>query len=580
VRLPLSRLRQLLRRPPPVEVWYDEAYRVPLPSLERAAGVEPRRVDFVVWYLLESRAIRPAQLRTPEPVRWEDLQRVHDPGWLESLQSPETLASIFAVDPSEVAVEPVLSFVRLAAGGTVAAARSVLRSGGTALNLAGGFHHAGRARGAGFCAVSDVAAAIARVRAEGFTGQVVVLDTDAHPPDGLAECLAGDLAAWIGSLTASRWTHSGPVDEVLLPEGTGDEGYLSALDGLLRRMPRPALAFVIAGGDVLAGDRLGGLSLTLAGARARDRRVHDALCGVPQVWLPGGGYHPDAWRVLAGAGLVLARRGRRRIPRAYEPLTRRFAHVSREMSFDALHGDWALTEHDLVGDLGHRPPPSPRLLGFYTPSGVEYGLFQLGILGHVRRLGYDPLRVEVDSPGGTGDRLRLFGGAEGEEHLLIEAVLERRRLGEAEVLFVNWLTLRNPRVRFSPERASLPGQDVPGLGLAREATLLLALIARRLGLEAVVLRPAWFHLARAAGPGFRFLDPERQGRFEALARDTVALPLAQVARAVAEGRARINGAPYAWEASDFAWRLIPSPPDPAWQARVEAEKKRVVFELG
>ena len=59
----------------------------------------------------------------------------------------------------------------------------------------------------------------------------------------------------------------------MLPDGAGDEPYLAALRRLLARAPRADLAYVIAGGDVLAGDKMGRLGLTLAGARLRDLAV-------------------------------------------------------------------------------------------------------------------------------------------------------------------------------------------------------------------------------------------------------------------------------------------------------------------
>src|SRR5262249_37124156 len=153
------------------------------------------------------------------------------------------------------------------------------------------------ARGGGLCPVNDIAVAVAALRADGFAGQVCVIDLDAHPPDGTAECLGGDGRAWIGSLSASDWGAVAGADEGPLPDGCSDPAYVHALRRLLARMPRPALAFVIAGGDVLAGDRMGRLGLTLDGARRRDLAVHAALEGVPAVWLPGGGYHDDAWKV-------------------------------------------------------------------------------------------------------------------------------------------------------------------------------------------------------------------------------------------------------------------------------------------
>ncbi len=148
--------------------------------------------------------------------------------------------------------------------------------------------------------------AIATLRAEGFRGRVAVLDLDAHPPDGLAACLDADRDVWIGSLSGSDWGPLPRADETVLPPGTQDPAYLDALGALLSRMPRPRLAFVIAGGDVLAGDRLGTLGLTVAGARERDLLVASELEGVPSVWLPGGGYSDRAWHVLAGTGMAVA----------------------------------------------------------------------------------------------------------------------------------------------------------------------------------------------------------------------------------------------------------------------------------
>ncbi|HZA13034.1 MAG TPA: histone deacetylase, partial [Myxococcaceae bacterium] len=298
-----------LRRMPPVEIWLADEYRIPLPSLETSVGLEPRRVQLAAWTLLEGGAVKPEQVRRPVPIDFADVLRVHETQYVESLQRPDVLARIFGVEPTEVPVEPLLQMVRLATGGTLQAARSSIARRGHALNLCGGFHHAAPARGAGFCALNDIAIAIAALRAEGFGGRVAVLDFDAHPPDGTAECLAGDSLTWIGSISGTHWQELPRVDEVVLPRGAGDGQYLLVLRALLRRMPAPDLAFVIAGADVLESDRLGNLGLSLRGARARDRLVARALRGVPAVWLPGGGYHPDAWRVLTGTALVLAGRG-------------------------------------------------------------------------------------------------------------------------------------------------------------------------------------------------------------------------------------------------------------------------------
>ncbi len=569
----IARLRnRLARRELPV--WYSPAYRLPMTGVSASVGIEPRRADYVAWWLLDSRALRAAGLRAPHRATYDELDRVHTLELLESLGRPETLGRIFAVDPSEVAVDELMTTVLLACGGTLEAAREALARRGPALNLQGGFHHASPDAAGGFCPVNDVAVALAALRAEGFGGRVAVLDLDAHPPDGIAACLERDRSAWVGSLSGSDWGPLPGVDETVLREGAGDDAYLRALSALLGRMPRSALAFVLAGGDVLGGDRFGRLGLTLAGARHRDREVARALRGVPSVWLPAGGYHRDAWRVLAGTGMILTLRQDASIPARYDPLGARFAHISAELLASDL-GDTEFTSADLEESLGLAPRRRRLLLGFYTAVGLEHALYRYGVIDQLRRVGYVGCRVVLDR-NGLGDRLRLFGQAapadgaaqDSAEHLLIELVLERRCVQGADVLYVHWLSLRHPRAQFSALRPRLPGQEVPGLGLAREVGELLALMARRLGLTGVVFRPAHFHTAYTARHNFSFVDPARQGRFEALVRDLAPLPLRDATAAVSNGRVLLCGAPYAWEADEMALWLKPgAAPDPVEVAR-------------
>jgi len=556
-----------------VSVWYDPLYRLPLSGLEATLGLEPRRADFAAWWLRACGAVAESAFRRPHRISFENLARVHTPEHLESLGRPETLAAIFSVDPSDVSVDEVMTTVRLACGGTLGGARETLRTRAPALNLLGGFHHAGPATAAGLCPVNDIAVAVTTLRAEGFRGQVAVLDLDAHPPDGLAACLEADPDVWIGSLSGAGWGPLPRVDETVLPAGTGDAPYLDALGALLSRMPRPRLAFVIAGGDVLAGDGMGTLGLSVAGARDRDLLIASELDGIPSVWLPGGGYSSRAWHVLAGTGMAVAASSRDEIPRRYDPMSARFAQVSAALSPAELTETGELTAADIEEDLGLRPRRRGLLLGFYSAAGMEHAMYRYGIFDQLERLGYRQFRASFDSPG-AGERVRIFGQSGGQEHLLIEAVLERRRVAGIDALYVHWLSLRNPRAQFSDKRPRLPGQEVPGLGLSREIGTMLARMAIRLGLGGVVFRPAHYHTAYAARHEFQFVDPDRQGRFEALVRDLAGLPLIEATLAVAAGRVRLDGAPYAWEADEMAFWLRESPAD---AGEVDRERERVRF---
>lgn len=557
-------------------VWYDPAYRWPFSHLEGRIAAEPRRADFVAWYLLEERVIAVADLRQPRPVSWADLARVHAPAWLEKLVTADALQQVFGLEGEPIPVDETVRTIRLAVGGTVEAARDALATRRQNVNLLGGFHHASPDRGAGLCPVNDVAVAVAVARAEGFAGSVAVIDLDAHQPDGTAACFAGDPQVWIGSISGGSWGELPGVDDVIL-RGATDAEYLAALDALLARMPRPDLAFVLAGGDVLDGDRLGKLALTPDGALERDRRVHGALGAAPAVWLPAGGYHAHSWRLLAATSTLVATGRPGRVRDGFEPLRARYGRVARSLPRELLGPD----DEDDLGDLF--PLAAPRserkLLGFYTEAGVELALWRYGILSHLRRIGYDQLRTCIDD-GGAGDRFRLFGTAadatgKRTEHLLIEAVYAREVIDGEECLYVHWMTLRDPRGSFEAGRPRLPGQEVPGLGLAPEATEMLVRMAERLGLSGVALRPAWYHVAVACRAEYRFADPARQGRFEALLRDLAGIPLVEATVLVAEGKVSYEGGEvYRWEAEPMVrWRVG----RPADEEVVKATREAIRF---
>jgi acetoin utilization deacetylase AcuC-like enzyme len=555
----VQELRQRFTRHP-ATIWYSPKYRFPMPSLEAVTGMDARRADLVAWYLVARGVVPEKSFRTPLPISYSDMARVHSDAYLESLTDRDTLARIFASSSRDLPVDEVMHTARLACGATLAAARESLRTHEPAINLLGGFHHAGRDHGGGFCPVNDLAIAVATLRAEDFRGQVCVLDLDAHPPDGTAECLRDDSRAWIGSLSGGTWGDLDGVDETVVHD-SGDKVYLEALDALLKRMPRPDLAFVNAGGDVLAGDRLGHVGLTMDGARARDLHVADALDGTPVVWLPAGGYSDESWRVLAGTALAVVRRSRVPIPKDYDPMRARFKFIATHLGEDDL-SDRDKEDADIAAALGLRRSGPRRLLDYYTAEGLEYAFSRYGLLQHVARLGYQDFRVVLDSVD-QGDRLRLYGHAAGRDHVLVEVVLERQRIDAADVLYVHWLTLRHPLAEFDERRPALPGQDAPGLGLAREIGEMLGRMAARLNLSGVAFRPAFFHMAYTARYRFRFNDPPRQARFEALIRDFRAHPLLETTLAIAERRVLLNGAPYVWEAdlmiSWLKWEDHPAP---------------------
>jgi acetoin utilization deacetylase AcuC-like enzyme len=242
---------------------------------------------------------RADEVLEPEAAPWDWLEAVHDGALLERIRGGAlTLreARGLGLPWSPELVERA----RRAVGGSVAAARFAAAR-GLGMNLGGGTHHAGRDFARGYCLFNDVAVALAVLRSEGLAERALVVDCDVHQGDGTAQLFADDPATFTLSLHGARNYpfQRIPSDlDVDLETGTGDDAYLAALsDALDVALPRsaPDLAFFLAAADPWEGDRLGRLSLTKAGLRARDELVLDRLrgAGARVCVVLAGGYAED-----------------------------------------------------------------------------------------------------------------------------------------------------------------------------------------------------------------------------------------------------------------------------------------------
>ncbi|HEX4511207.1 MAG TPA: histone deacetylase, partial [Burkholderiaceae bacterium] len=176
-------------------------------------------------------------------------------------------------------------------------------------SLGGGTHHAGRARGGGYCVFNDVAVSARLMQAEAHRVRramlrVLVIDLDVHQGNGTAEIFDADPTVFTFSMHGERNFPFRKVAsdlDVGLADGCDDATYLATLDVALDQVwarveaAPPGLAFYIAGADPHEDDRLGRLKLTAAGLAERDRRVLAALHArrIPVVVLMAGGYGRD-----------------------------------------------------------------------------------------------------------------------------------------------------------------------------------------------------------------------------------------------------------------------------------------------
>ena len=220
--------------------------------------------------------------------------------------------------------EGILEYVRLVAGGSLAAADALLprRAGAPqcAVHWDGGRHHAARAAAAGFCHVNDVVLAVQRLLRRGAR-RVLYVDVDIHHCDAVAGAFYRSDAVLVVSMhmhgpgvfpgtggSAERGAGRGAGHTLNLPLAPGlrDALFLeafAALAGGAAALYRPHAVVLCAGADGLAGDPLGCWSLTPA---ALAQAAAQAMTwGAPLLVLGGGGYKPEnaarAWAAITAA---------------------------------------------------------------------------------------------------------------------------------------------------------------------------------------------------------------------------------------------------------------------------------------
>jgi acetoin utilization deacetylase AcuC-like enzyme len=272
--------------------------------------------------LLASGIATTADFVVPRPATDQDVLLVHTPQYVEKLKT----GTLSAREEMELEVPYSPELVRafwLAAGGSILAADHGLND-GVAFSIGGGFHHAFPDHGEGFCVINDVAIAIRRMQRDGRIRTAMTVDCDVHQGNGTAAIFAGARtpgealpsrpSATLKTTPETQGAHAGDVFtislhqennypawkppssiDINLPDGIGDDDYLSWLDNALSsglRQFDPELLCYIAGADPYHEDQLGGLALTIEGLKRRDELVFRVARarGIPVMVTYAGGY--------------------------------------------------------------------------------------------------------------------------------------------------------------------------------------------------------------------------------------------------------------------------------------------------
>jgi acetoin utilization protein AcuC len=263
----------------------------------------------------------------PKPATREKLLKIHTKEYVDQTYRLAELGRPYDIDtPVSSSILEALLFI---IGGVTEAGNTVLEGqADRAVGLGGGFHHAGRDYGGGFCIFNDIAILVEHLREKHGVKRILVLDYDVHFGNGTSDIYYRDPNVLFISLHQNPLTiypGRGFIDEVgegkgegynvnvPLPIRTGEESYLYALKEIFPTLAeefKPEIILANGGSDAHFADHLGSLGLTAKGFFEIARIIGETsqkVCGGKVVLLIGSGYNskvlPYCWYALA-AGIT------------------------------------------------------------------------------------------------------------------------------------------------------------------------------------------------------------------------------------------------------------------------------------
>lgn len=302
-------------------VVYSPAYNLGLFGIERLHPFDTRKYEGVFQRLREARWLDESNHYEAAPLPPDVLLRFYDAAFLKRLSDPNEAARISEIPALTLLPRPLierhlLRAFRFQTGGTAMTTELAVAQ-GWAINLGGGFHHAGLTQAGGFCFLADLTLAVRLVR-ERHTNirKIMIIDLDAHQGDGHERDLGDAPEVFTVDLYGGDnypWAHDlKPKIELdrPLPTLVRDAVYLKVLDEALDeafRRFQPDLVLYVAGSDVLAGDPLGQLDISADGVVLRDEKVFAKTfaAGARLVMTFGGGYQKSNAPLIARSILNL-----------------------------------------------------------------------------------------------------------------------------------------------------------------------------------------------------------------------------------------------------------------------------------
>ena len=235
----------------------------------------------------------------PAAVEQAEVNQVHCPNYIQLLTSGELPAPKMrriGFPWSETLITRTLT----SAGGTCETVQQAVKH-GVAIHLSGGYHHAHRDFGSGFCLVNDLVLAAKRALTLEGIDKVLIVDSDVHHGDGTATlCEEEDAIVTLSFHCDKNFPARKPDSDLDVPLGreTGDVEFLEAFTSVVEmavNLHQPDLILYDAGVDIHEDDELGYLNISSDAIYTRDAFMFQLAQEkqLPIACVVGGGYRTE-----------------------------------------------------------------------------------------------------------------------------------------------------------------------------------------------------------------------------------------------------------------------------------------------
>ncbi|ENJ1739746.1 histone deacetylase [Vibrio parahaemolyticus] len=239
------------------------------------------------------------QFFEPQALSIEAIKRVHDAEYVELLAQgnmPAAKMRRIGFPWSEALITRTLT----SAAGTLLTAEKALEH-GIALHLSGGYHHAHKDFGSGFCLFNDLVIAAKHMLDNEHVDKVLIIDSDVHHGDGTATlCQEEPDIVTLSFHCDKNFPARKPQSDLDVPlaKGTDDETFLMTFKEVVEmalNLHRPDMVIYDAGVDIHQDDELGYFDVSTQAIFERDRFLFQLMKnrGIPVAAVVGGGYRTN-----------------------------------------------------------------------------------------------------------------------------------------------------------------------------------------------------------------------------------------------------------------------------------------------